>query len=186
MKSAWLFLAAVPLLAQNGVTPAWDVTTNAASLAASVQKIQPILASLKPADWVAKGAPEAYAQQAKNAQTAIGHLVNSVNQLAREPERLTVGLDVLFRMQAMEQLLMSVREGVRKYQAPSVADQLARSMADYSNLKEQLQQHVTDLATAREEEFKIADREAQRCRSELTRQVPAEPRQQQRRNRKQE
>ena len=184
MKLAWLIIFALPCLAQNGVTPVWDVKNNAAALAASVQKIKPVLDALKPDEWAAKGAPAAYGQQAKNAQVAIAHLINSANQLAREPERLTTGLDVLFRMQAMEQLLLSVSEAARKYQGSSAADQLSRSMAEYSNLKEQLQQHVTDLANVREQEFQIADQEAQRCRSELSRQAPPAPRTQQRRNRK--
>jgi hypothetical protein len=47
--------------------------------------------------------------------------------------------------------------------------------AENSANRDKLRQYITDLAAAKEQEFDVADKEAQRCRGMLTKQTPAKP-----------
>jgi hypothetical protein len=76
----------------------------------------------------------------------------------------------LFRIQAVHQLLDSLLGGLRKYQNPALAD-LIESVAagDHADL-ERLEQYILQLASDREAQFAVMDKEAQRCRAALSRQ----------------
>lgn len=154
----------------NGVNSEWDVQKLLDSLKLQAQHLQPIIQQVKPETWVANGAPQAYVTQWKTAQDEIKYLVASCDALEKQPERLTLALDAFFRMQAMESTLGSVIEGVRKYQNPALADLVRAVMGENSANRERLRQYITDLAAQKEQEFTIADREAQRCRETLMQQ----------------
>ncbi len=156
----------------EGIAPEWDVRKNMAQLSSEVQRLKPILGQLDPNAWLANGAPEAYVGQHKLAQAEIEYLAASTEKLAREPEKLPLALDTMFRMQSVEALVGSLSEGVRKYQNAGLADQLRSTLTSNVNNREKLRTYIVDLATAREQEFAVAHREAQRCRSALSRQAP--------------
>jgi hypothetical protein len=163
------------LPAQNtGVQAGWDVSQMLDSLSAQAKRLKPILDQLTPQQWVAKGAPDAYVAQWKGAQNELGYLVDSAKALEQAPERLTLALDTYFRMQSLENRLNSLVEGVRNYQNPAVGDLLFGVAAENSANRDKLRQYITDLAATKEQEFKIVDQEAQRCRTNLSRQ-PATP-----------
>jgi hypothetical protein len=155
------------------------------SLVADVRRLEPLLRQVKPAEWVEKGAPTAYVRQLQSAQNSLQNLIVSTNSLAQDPNHLSVALDTFFRMEKMELLLGSLKEGVRKYQSGDIADQFTVLLVSNSVHKDRLRQHVTDLAAAREQEFKVVDEEAQRCRGTLSRQV-TDSKVQPHKNRKQE
>jgi hypothetical protein len=157
--------------AQNtGVQAGWDVSQMLDSLSAQAKRLKPILDQLTPQEWVAKGAPDAYVAQWKGAQNELGYLVDSAKALEQAPERLTLALDTYFRMQSLENRLNSLVEGVRNYQNPAVGDLLFGVAAENSANRDKLRQYITDLAATKEQEFKIVDQEAQRCRTNLSRQ----------------
>ena len=131
---------------------------------------KPILDQLTPQEWIAKGAPDTYVAQWKGAENELGYLVDSAKALAQSPERLTLALDTYFRMQSLEQRLGSLVEGVRNYQNPAVGDLMFGVLAENSANRDKLRQYITDLAATKEQEFKIVDQEAQRCRTNLSRQ----------------
>lgn len=155
------------------VTPEWDVRGNMAALATDIRKLEPLLGQVNAADWVAKGAPRAYVQQAKSAQGTLAHLVVATSALAQEPERLTAALEAFFQMERMELLLGSLRSGVRKYQSPDLGDHLNRAWGTNAVHRDRLRQHIRDLAHVREQEYKIVNQEAQRCRGMITQQAPS-------------
>jgi hypothetical protein len=168
-----------------GISPDWDVKANMSTLVADVKRLEPVLQRVKPDAWIEKGAPEAYIRQLQSSQASLESLIRSTAALAKDPDRLTVALDTFFRMEKMELLLGSLKEGVRRYQNPEVADEFTSLLASNSVHRDRLRQHITDLASAREQEFKVIDSEAQRCRGMLSRQgvdSKVEPR----KNRKQE
>jgi uncharacterized membrane protein len=70
----------------------------------------------------------------------------------------------------VETTLGSLTEGVRTYQNPALASIMQSVIAENSNNRDRLRQYLQDLATQKEEEFKVADREAQRCRAALLQQ----------------
>jgi len=158
------------------VTADWDITPTLDALSAQARRLKPILDQLTPQEWVAKGAPDTYVQQWKRSQDELGYLVDSAKAVAQQPERLTLALDTYFRLQSLEQRLNSLVDGVRNYQNPAIGDLLMGVLAENSSNRDKLRQYVTDLAAAKEQEFQIVDKEAQRCRGVLTHQAaPAKP-----------
>ena len=87
-------------------------------------------------------------------------------------DRLTLALDTYFRMQAMESRSHSLTEAYAKYQSPGWPIRCKPSFRRMASNRDQLRQYMQDLAAEKEQEFKIADNEAQRCRGALV-QPPA-------------
>lgn len=171
-----LLLVAFSAFAQNlsqatqGVTADWDVASTIDALSAQAKRLKPILDQLTPQEWVSKGAPQAYVAQWKGAEDELGYLVNSANALKKQPERLTLALDTYFRLQGLTSRLDSLVDGVRNYQNPAVGDLLIGLLAENSANRDKLRQYITDLAATKEQEFEVADQEAQRCRGILNHQ----------------
>ncbi len=166
---------ALPLSAwAQGVSAPWDISQTLGSLAEGAQRLTPILEQLTPEKWEAKGAPATYTEQWRNARSEVGYLLGAAQSLRKQPEKLTLALETLFRLQAVESQVSSLVDGVRRYQNPAVGDLLVSVVAANSSNRDQLRQYVTDLAQTKEQEYQIVDKEAQRCRGTLMRQ-PAAP-----------
>lgn len=150
-----------------GVSSEWDVRKLVESLNTQTQHLKPVIDQVKPESWVSKGAPSAYVGQWRSTQAQLRYLLTATEALSRDPEHLTLALDAYFRMQAMESTLGSLAEGIRKYQNPALADLAQSVMTENSVNRDRLRQYIQDLAKQKEEEFKVVDREAQRCRNVL-------------------
>ena len=164
----------VPARAQ-GVSAPWDISQTLTSLAAQSQRLLPILEQLTPEKWEARGAPAAYTAQWRNVRSEVGYLLGAAESMKKQPEKLTLGLETLFRLQSVEAQVNSLIDGVRRYQNPAVGDLLVSVVSSNSANRDQLRQYISDLAQSKEEEFQVVDREAQRCRGTLMRQPPARP-----------
>ncbi len=184
MKLPWrcllLLSVAVRAAAQvpsGGLATEWDILKTLSSLSEQTRRLRPALEELRPADWVAQGAPATYTAQSKSALAELGYLAGTVAELSRKPDRLTMTLEAFLRLQALETQLDSLSQGVRRYQNPALADLLQGMISENSASREKLRQYLVDLAAAKEEEFRIADQEAQRCRASLIQQprAPAKP-----------
>src|SRR5580700_5160564 len=163
----FLLMVFFPLLSfaqTTGIATPWDTAPMVAALSAQASRLKPILDQLTPKEWVAKGAPDAYVAQWKGAEDELGFLRDSA-----------LALENYFRLQSLEIRLNSLVEGVRNYQNPAVGDLLVGVAAENSANRDKLRQYITDLATAKEQEFEVVDKEAQRCRASLTKQTPAKP-----------
>lgn len=166
-------LIAMPALTRaQGVSAPWDASQAAKDLSAQAERLKPLLDQLTPQQWQAKGAPAAYVAQLRNAQDELGYMVRAAANLSRQPEKLPVALKTYFRLQSVESQVTSLVEGVRRYQNPAVGDLIVSVMGANTANRDQLRQYITDLAQTREQEFQIADKEAQRCRGVLLRQPP--------------
>ncbi len=155
---------------EPGVASEWDARKLIDALTVQAQHLKPIIDQVQPAAWVSKGASETYVAQWNTAQAQLKYLIASSDAFSRQPERLPLGLDAYFRMQAVESTLASLTEGVRKYQNPALASLMQDVIAENSTNRDRLRQYLQDLATQKEQEFQVADREAQRCRSALLQQ----------------
>ena len=164
----------LPVHAQ-GVSAPWDISQTLVALAEQTQRLTPILDQLTPQQWEKKGAPAAYTAQWRNARNEVGYLLGAAQSLRKQPEKLTLALETLFRLQAVESQVNSLVDGVRRYQNPAVGDLLVSVVSANSANRDQLRQYVTDLAQTKDQEFQIVDTEAQRCRGTLTRQPAARP-----------
>jgi hypothetical protein len=158
----------------QGVSAPWDTSKDLASLIEQAERLNPILEQLTPVQWEAKGAPATYTTQWRLARNEVGYLIGAAQALRKQPERLTLALETLFRLQAVEAQVNSLVDGVRRYQNPAVGELLVSVVGANANNRDQLRQYVSDLAQTKEQEFKIVDTEAQRCRGSLV-QAPARP-----------
>jgi hypothetical protein len=150
----------------------WDVSETAKALAAQVDKLAPILEELKPEEWQAKGAPAVYKDQVQAARNEIGYLAAAARSFEKNPDRLTLALQTFFRMQAVEGQVGSLVEAVNKYQTPQLGDRLRAAVIENSTNRDQLRRYIGDLAETREQEIRVIDQEAQRCRDLLVRTPP--------------
>jgi hypothetical protein len=183
-RSSFLFLSVFVLLRSPaalgaqapGLQPEWDIRQTLAVLIADSKRLDPMLAAVKPEEWVAKGAPEAYVEQWKALRNEIGYLRRSAEELAKKPERLSMALETYLRLQAIDAMMRSFTEGVRRYYNPAVADLLMGVMDENAASAGKLRDYLVELAANLEAELQIADKEAQRCRSTLINQ-PAPRRQ---------
>src|SRR5438552_5721020 len=154
---------------QAGVPTEWDVQKIVQAVASQSARLEPMVEEIHPKEWIAAGAPAAYVQQWDSARSQARTLKLSSDNLVQEPARLTAALDTYFRLQNLENSLSSLLEGVRKYQNPALADLLRSVLAENNASGQQLRQYLVDLAANKEQEFKVMDQEAQRCREIVTR-----------------
>ncbi|MCS6952336.1 MAG: hypothetical protein NZM33_05695 [Bryobacteraceae bacterium] len=149
--------------------PEWEVREQLRTLEQGLQRLKSLLNGIRPEDWVSKGAPEAYEAQLRSLDNEIGYLGNSFQRLSEDPERLTLALEVWLRFQAVQALLESLNEGVRRYQNPALADLVRETFAETAPTREKLRGYLVQLAAVKEAELKVMHEEAQRCRTMLLR-----------------
>lgn len=173
---ALLLLAGLPGWAQNpAVDNEWDLRKLLESLNAEAKRLKPILDQADPKNWADAAAAQSYGPQWKGALNEIQYLQQTADGFSKQPERLTLALDTFFRLESMERSLASYATGMRKYGNPAVAELLEGTVRENSNNREHLRQYISELAQTKEQEFRIADQEAQRCRATLSKQPPAKP-----------
>jgi len=158
-----------------GVMPDWEVRAAAAGIEKHTRTVAELLTHLQPEDWVANGAPVAYLEQLKQARLLNGYLAQEAQALARQPEKLSVALDTFLRLDHLQSLLDSLSAGAREYQDSSLGDNLLRATSQNSTTRERLKEYIRQLAGEREQEWEIANREAQRCRENLSKTPAAAP-----------
>jgi hypothetical protein len=141
-------------------------------IGAHAGRLLPVLNQLDAAAWVAKGASETYVEQLESSRQQTRALADEATALARNPEKLSGVLQLFFRMEGLETMLMSLQEGARKYQGPQVAQSLAALFGEGGANRERLRGYIVNLAAEREHQFEVMDREAQRCRATLMAPTP--------------
>ena len=160
----------------EGVTPSWDIQKLIASLGAQAQHLAPLIDQVKPETWVAKGAPDTYISQWKTTQAELKYFLAVSQQFSKKPERLSFALETYFHMQAMDQFLGSLIQGIRHYQSVDLANHTQTLSDENSSNRERLRQYITDLSKQQEQEMRVMDQEAQRCRTTLGHQPAARKR----------
>ena len=156
-----------------GVQTPWDVRTIIDGLIKENQQFQPVLAGIHPQDWVSKGASPVYIQQLQQAQQQTRDVVITSKMLAQKTDLLSLALDEYFRLEALDVTARSLEEGIRRYADRSSGDKLAAFIAHNFSARERFRDYLSSLATSQEQNFKIADQEAQRCRAMISKEPPA-------------
>ncbi len=170
-----VILALLPCSAASpqGLTADWDIRAVLKEISAHAGRLIPELDKDDPSGWLKKGAPEGYVSQWKSLKAQAQALEGDALELSKNPEQLSSALKAFFRMQSIEFMLGSFAEGVRNYQGPAQAHDLIAMSAENGANRERFQQYIVELAAEREQEYRIMDHEAQRCRDTLLRQAPA-------------
>ena len=158
-----------------GLETDWDIAPAIQKLSAYVAQVEATLAKIDARAWIEQGAPDTYAEQVDSTRAQAHYLADSAKVLAANPQRLSAGLDFYFRLGTVETMLVSVQEGLRKYQSPSDAQALAGLAAQGSADRYRFQQYLVSLAAEREQELGVMDKEAQRCRALVTGAPPPRP-----------
>jgi hypothetical protein len=135
-------------------------------------RLLPVLDQLDASAWVAKGASDTYVEQLESSRQQARALADEAKALARNPEKLSGGLQLFFRMEGLETMLTSLEQGARKYQGARVAQSLAALFGEGGANRERLRDYIVNLAAEREHQFEVMDREAQRCRATLMAPTP--------------
>jgi hypothetical protein len=172
-------ILAQPSAAPQSQTPAgletsWEIAPVLQEIAAHAGRLLPQLDKVDARAWVEKGASDTYLAQLQSCKDQARALAADARALAANPEHLSAALEVLFRIQGLDNMLVSLEEGLRKYQGPAAAQQLAGVAAENGASRDRLQRYVVNLAAEREQELQIMDKEAQRCRGLVT-QAPPKP-----------
>jgi len=155
-----------------GVPAEWEIRKTMTALVDEAGRLKAAIDQIQPSEWVEKGAPDAYVKQHGAIQAETKYLEGATRQLARQPEKLSIALETLFRLQALESLTLSLAEGVERYQNPSLASLIRGLLGANAANRDKLRQYVVDLASTKEAEYSVLEKEAQRCRGTLSRQGP--------------
>lgn len=160
------FAALLPAQEDVGTMPPWEVAAIAENLEAQADQAEQILTGIKPEEWPPAGAA-AYAAQREALLVELGHLKNSARAMAAAPERLPLVVDTFLWIDRTNSMMVSITDGVRRYQNAAVADLLESARGQYSGAGEKLKEYMRQLAVSVDEQMQIAHEEAQRCRTEL-------------------
>jgi hypothetical protein len=150
----------------QGVTAPWDLKKTLESLQASGNRLKPVIEQLNPKDWLAQGAPDGYEAQKKEVLKQLQAVTSVAGRLASDTEKLTLALDLFMRIDSFDLNLQSLAEGVRNYHNPAVAELIVGMRNENGHARQTLRNYVVELAETKEQEFKIVDQEAQKCRSQ--------------------
>ena len=156
----------------EGLQAPWDIRQMLTALNAQNEKIKPILEQMHPQQWLDNGAPPAYVSQYQEARSRMDDVIRSVKNLSQQTDSLSAALDTYFRMESLEISARSVYECVKKYGERTSAEQLSEVIAQNFNNRQKFRGYLRDLSVEREQEFKIADEEAQRCRGMISKESP--------------
>jgi hypothetical protein len=158
--------------APAGLEPAWYIAPVLQEMGDHAARLLPVLDRIDVKSWIAKGASETYADQLQSSKDQAKALASGARALSRNPEKLSASLELFFRIAGLDTMLASLEDGIRKYQDPQLAQQLAAVSAENGANRERFRGYIVNLAADREDRFEVMDREAQRCRSTLTPTVP--------------
>lgn len=158
--------------APQGLQAPWDIRQMLTEVNAQNQKLKPLLDQMHPQQWLDNGAPPTYASQYIDTRARLEDVVRSVTTLEKNTDSLSAALDSYFRMEALEVISRSLLECIRKYGEPATAQQLSSLIVQNYTTRQKFRDYLRDLSVQREQEYKIADEEAQRCRGIISKEPP--------------
>ena len=160
--------AATPALQSSPGAPAdWEMRPRIEKLGTDVGQLKPVFDQIQPGSWTVEGGPEAYQKQQKACADGLNYVQNAIVRWSAQPDKLSLMLETLIRIESMDQQAISLSQGVRKYHNPAVADILDSMLNSLSGDLEWLRSQSLDMAQQREKELDVAQKEAQRCRSQI-------------------
>lgn len=159
--------------AEAGLETPWDAQKIVANIVSDSQQFGPLLKEINPQQWYdQKGAPSTYIIQWQTAQRQLNDVLYTTRQLSQKTESLSLALDTYFRLEALEVTARSLDEGAQRYANRATAEKLSALIAHNFNNRERFRDYIRELAASTEQNFKIADEEAQRCRGIISKEPP--------------
>jgi hypothetical protein len=181
----WILLACAAALGAQAQPPAegqaqpaglnteWDIGVVLGEIGAHAARLLPDLDRVDAKAWVAQGASETYALQLESSRQQARAIEIGARELSQNPEKLAQSLELFFRIEALDSMLVTLEDGLRKYQRREDAEALASLAAENGANRERFRQYLVSLAAELGSRLDVIDREAQRCRGLLMSQPPA-------------
>src|SRR5215510_7494657 len=94
----------------------WDIRAILQEMSEFTVQLAPVLDQIDVGTW--KGASETYAEQLQSSKDQSRAFGDGAKVLARKPDVLSKALELYFRLNALETMLGSLQEAVRRYQSP--------------------------------------------------------------------
>jgi hypothetical protein len=173
----WILLACAAALGAQTQPPAgleteWDISVILGEIGAHAGRLLPELDRVDAKAWVAQGASETYAVQLESSRQQARAVEIGAKALSQDPEKLAQSLELFFRIEGLDSMLVTLEEGLRRYQGREAAEALASLAAENGANRERFRQYLVSLAAERENRLEVMDREAQRCRAMVMSQPP--------------
>ena len=164
-----LFVQSASPAAQSspGAPADWEMRPRIEQLGKDVGQLKPVFDRIQPGSWAVEGGPAAYQKQQKACADGLVYVQNAVARWSAQPDKLSLMLETLIRIESMDQQAISLSQGVRKYDNPAIADILDSLLNSLSGDLEWLRSQSLDMARQREKELEVAQKEAQRCRTQI-------------------
>lgn len=152
--------------AEAGLDEPGDVRSILAAIVNDNQDMESLVERLDPQAWYdKKGAPSAYVMQRQAAQRQLRDVLYSAKLLSQKTNDLTLALDTYFRIEALEVTARSLDQGALEYGNRADAGKLQNLIARDFGSRQRMRDYLRELASNLQQNFKIADEEAQRCRA---------------------
>jgi hypothetical protein len=151
-----------------GLETSWEIAPVIQDLGAHVGRLVPALDRVDVRAWVDRGASETYLEQLQSSREQARAVEDDSESLAHNPERLAGGISLLFRLEGLDLMLLSLEDGMRKYQSPRDAEALASLRAQAGPSRDRFERYLVQLAAEQEQQLRVMDEEAQRCRALVT------------------
>jgi hypothetical protein len=157
---------------RTGLEATWEIGDVLKNISSHADRLTAFLDKIDAKAWTAKGASETYEDQLQSSKDQAKALASGAQALAANPEKLSACLEVYFRIHSLETMLASIEDVIRRYQSPANAQALTILAAQNDGNRDRLQHYIVNLASEREQDLVVMDREAQRCRGVLTQPAP--------------
>ncbi len=157
---------------QAGLIADWEIAPVLREISAHATRLAAALDKLNPQTWVERGASDTYVAQLQSSRQQARALAEGAAALARNPQKLSATLEVLFRIHGLEAMVPSLAEAISKYQSPADAQVLLGLSAENGANRDRLQNYAVNLAYEREQDLAVMDKEAQRCRGLVIQAAP--------------
>ncbi len=144
-------------------SPGWDVKPRVQQLAQDVAALQPMVEQIRVDRWQG---PEAgrFENRKQSALDAVRQVRASAEAVAAAPESLSATVEMMSRLDTLLLDLSALSYGLSRYHSAAMADVVHAAVERLSAQRDSLRVHTEELAAARDAEFSVALREAQRCR----------------------
>ena len=146
----------------------WEIAPAIQEIGAQYGRLLRALDRADVRSWIDQGASETYLEQLQSIREQTRAVQEECQSVARNPERLASGLALLFRLDDLDVLLLSLEQGMRKYQSSRDAEALAGLQAQGAVSRSRFKRYLAQLAADEEQRLRVMDEEAQRCRAIVT------------------
>lgn len=146
---------------QAGIAPDWEVRRMVEEAERRISQLAHVVQQVHEDTWPPAAKSERESLGSVRAQLTA--LEQNLTELKREPERLSVLLEAVTRLDTILRQLDALRPAIVRYQDPGLAIDLDRLLAGPSASREKLFSHASDLARFLEDQIRFLKQDIAQC-----------------------